>query len=108
DGERLAQFFGQVTAGRVTFTGAYGRRERTVPTASFGSLFNEQRSREQTTDRHLLADVEYGRTLRAARITVRGAFDQFSYDGIYPLDAGTGDGAIMVVRNHVLGSRWTA
>jgi iron complex outermembrane receptor protein len=97
-----------VTAKAFTITGAYGQRERTVPTASFGSLFNEQQSREQTTDRHLLADVEYARALGTGRLTVRGAFDQFSYDGVYPLDLGTGDGAFSLGLNHVLGSRWTA
>ena len=40
----------------LTFTGAYGRRREDVPTASFGTLFNEQQSPEQTTDRHTLAD----------------------------------------------------
>ena len=108
DGERLSQFFGQLTVKNFTLTGAYGRRERLVPTASFGSRFNEQESREQTTDRHLVADVEYARSFGENRLTLRGAFDQFSYDGVYPLDAGTGDGAIMVGRDHVLGSRWTA
>ena len=108
DGEQLSQFFGQVTVKAFTVTGLYGRRERIVPTASFGSLFNEQESREQTTDRHLMADVEYARALGAARWTVRGAFDQFSYDGVYPLDLGTGDGAFSLGLNHVLGSRWTA
>ena len=108
DGERLAQFFGQMTIKGVTLTGVYGTRERIVPTASFGSRFNEQGWREQTTDRHLTVDVEYGRTVGAGRLTVRGAFDQFSYDGVYPLDLGTPDGAIMVGLDHVLGSRITA
>jgi outer membrane receptor for ferrienterochelin and colicins len=108
DGEHLGQFFGQLTIKRFTVTAAYGSRERTIPTASFGSHFNEQDWREQTTDRHLLADVEYARTLGSSRLTVRGAFDQFSYDGVYPRDAATGDGALIIVRDHVLGSRWTA
>jgi outer membrane receptor for ferrienterochelin and colicins len=108
DGERLSQFFGQLMVKDFTITGAYGRRERMVPTASFGVRFNEQVSREQTTDRHLLADVEYGHTFGANRLTVRGAFDQFSYDGVYPNELGTDDGAIIVGLDHVLGSRWTA
>ena len=42
---------------------------------------------EQTTDRHTLADAEYSRSLRRQRVTLRASFDQFSYDGIYPLPA---------------------
>jgi outer membrane receptor for ferrienterochelin and colicins len=62
DGERLGQFYGQLRLKNFTFTGAYGNRRREVPTASFGTLFNEQQSPEQTTDRHTLADVESGRS----------------------------------------------
>jgi outer membrane receptor for ferrienterochelin and colicins len=107
DGERLGQLYGQLRSGNLTFTGAYGRRERDVPTASFGTLFNEQQSKEQTTDRHLLADVVYARSIGASRVTFRGSFDQFSYDGTYPYD-GDGNGSVLVGRNNVLGTRWTA
>jgi outer membrane receptor protein involved in Fe transport len=107
DGERLGQFFGQLRFKNFTFTGAYGRRRRDVPTASFGTVFNEQQSPEQTTDRHTLADVEYGRSLGASRVTVRASFDQFSYDGTYPVDSGENDGSILVASNNVIGSRWS-
>jgi outer membrane receptor for ferrienterochelin and colicins len=108
DGERIGQFFSQITGRGLTFTGAYGRRQKDVPTASFGTVFNAQAPPEQTTDRHLLADLEYGRALGAGRLTLRAGFDQFSYEGNYPLDAGTGDGGIVVIRNLVLGSRLSA
>jgi iron complex outermembrane receptor protein len=88
-------------------TGAYGWRQRDVPTASFGTLFNEQQSPEQTTDRHTLADVEFGRAFGLTRLTLRGSFDQFSYDGTYPY-AGDTPNSVTVGRNEVLGSRWTA
>lgn len=107
DGEHVGQFYGQLRFKTFTFTGAYGRRQRDVPTASFGTLFNEQRSREQTVDRHTLLDVEYGRSFGASRVKFRGSFDQFSYDGTYPL--GNEDGSLSQVgRNSVLGTRWTA
>jgi outer membrane receptor for ferrienterochelin and colicins len=106
DGERLGEFFSQLTAKGFTVTGAYGRRQRDVPTASFNTAFNQQRSPEQTTDRHVLADVEYGRALGMGHLTVRAGFDQFSYQGNYPLDAG--DGTVAFARNLVLGSRLTA
>jgi iron complex outermembrane receptor protein len=107
DGERFGQFYGQLRAKNFVFTGAYGSRERDVPTASFGTLFNEQESKEQTTDRHTLADVEYGRRFGASRLTLRGSFDQFSVDGTYPF-ATESPGTVLVGRTHVLGSRWTA
>jgi outer membrane receptor for ferrienterochelin and colicins len=107
DGEQLGQFYGQLRFRNLTFTGVYGRRQRDVPTASFGTLFNEQQSPEQTTDRHTLADVEYGRSFGASHVTFRGSFDQFSYDGIYPYAPPEIDGKVLVSRNSVLGTRWT-
>jgi iron complex outermembrane receptor protein len=108
DGQRLAQFYGQLRFGNFNVTGIYGRRRRDVPTASFGTQFNQQTPNEETTDRHTLADVEYGRSIGTSRVTLRGSFDQFSYDGTYPGDSGAGDGSALIARDHVLGSRWTA
>ncbi len=42
DGEGVRQFYGRLTFKGLTVTGAYGSRQRDVPTASFGTLFNEQ------------------------------------------------------------------
>jgi outer membrane receptor for ferrienterochelin and colicins len=106
DGGHLGQFYGHLNFKNLVFTGAYGTRQKDVPTASFGSEFNEQQFREQTTDRHLLADVEYSRTLGVSHLTVRGSFDRFSYDGSYPVPGATA-GATQVGLNSVLGTSWT-
>jgi outer membrane receptor for ferrienterochelin and colicins len=108
DGERLDEVYAQLRFKTLTFTGAYGSRQRDVPTASFGTLFNQQQSHEQSTDRHVLADLEYGRSFGASSVTFRGSFDQFSYDGLYPLAGPDSGGPPMVARNAALGSRWTA
>src|SRR4029077_13794061 len=81
-------------------------RQKDVPTASFGTVFNEQQFHERTTDRHLLADVEYSRTFGVSHLTMRGSFDRFSYDGSYPFVGATA-GAIQVGLNSVLGTSWT-
>ena len=107
DGEGVRQFYGRLAFKGLTVTGAYGSRQRDVPTASFGTLFNEQDSREQTTDRHTLVDAEYGRSFSGTRVTFRASFDRFSYDGTYPF-AGEPDGAPPLVgRNSVVGTRWS-
>jgi outer membrane receptor for ferrienterochelin and colicins len=87
DGQRVGQVYGQLRFKDVVFTGVYGRREKDVPTASFGTLFNQQQPREQTTDRHTLADVEYSRKVGVSHVTVRASFDRYSGDGFYPLPA---------------------
>ena len=107
DGERVTQLYGQVSFRNFTFTGAYGQREKDVPTASFGTVFNEHQPPEQTTDRHALADAEYSRTLGGNHVTVRASFDQFSYDGTYPFP-GDSPGTVLVGINSVLGTSWSA
>jgi iron complex outermembrane receptor protein len=56
-----------------------------VSTASFGTIFNEQTFREQTTDRHTLLDAQYARSFSGTRVTLRGAYDRYSFDAVYPL-----------------------
>ena len=107
DGEGVKQFYGHLAFKGLTVTGAYGSRRRDVPTASFGTLFNQQESREQTTDRHTLIDADYGRSFNGTRVTFRASFDRFSYDGIYPFDSGQPD-APVVGFNGVVGTRWSA
>jgi outer membrane receptor for ferrienterochelin and colicins len=107
DGEGARQFYGRLAFNGLTVTGAYGSRQRDVPTASFGSLFNEHDSREQTTDRHTLVDAAYGRSFNGTRVMFRASFDRFSYDGTYPV-AGERDSApTLVGLNSVVGTRWT-
>jgi iron complex outermembrane receptor protein len=106
DGERAGQFYARLDFSGLIVTGAYGSRRRDVPTASFGTLFNEQDAREQTTDRHTMVDAQYGRSFGGTRLTIRGSFDRFTFDGTYPF-AGGSDGAPLVGVNTAVGTRWS-
>ncbi len=109
DGEHAGQYYGRLAYRGFTLTGAYGQRRKDVPTASFGTIFNEQINREQTNDRHTLLDLEYGRPLGDARLTLRGSYDRFTYDGYYPFPGEDLFGVPKAVgHNNVIGSRWTA
>ena len=81
-------------------------RNKDVPTASFGTVFNEQVAREWTTDRRTLVDAQYEHAFGATRFTGRGSFDRYYYAGVYPLP-GDGAGAPIVINNDgALGTRW--
>jgi outer membrane receptor for ferrienterochelin and colicins len=108
DDELARQVYARLAYKALTVTAAYGTRARTVPTASFGTLFNEQEFPERTTDRHTLLDAEYVRLVGDTRLSLRGSFDRFTYDGTYPFDAGPGATTPLVGINSVNGSRWTA
>ncbi|MEO8075818.1 MAG: TonB-dependent receptor, partial [Acidobacteriota bacterium] len=106
DGEGVRQFYGRLGFNGLSLTTAYGTRKRDVPTASFSTLFNQRDPGESTTDRHTLIDADYGRLFSGTRVTFRGSFDRFTYDGIYPL--GSPDGALLVAHDSVVGMRWSA
>jgi outer membrane receptor for ferrienterochelin and colicins len=103
DDEQFTQLYGQLSTKRLRLTLAYGWRTKDVPTASFGTVFNDQAHPEQTTDRHTLADLEYTLPIKRGHLSLRASFDQFSVDGHYPLIT---DGPATL--NSVLGSRWSA
>ena len=107
DGQHFGQHYGRVGFGNFTFTGAYGRRRKDVPTASFGTLFNEQIERQNTTDRHTLLDLEYARSVGQTRFSIRGSYDRFTYDGYYPFDGTDVDRRVLMGHSEVVGSRWT-
>jgi outer membrane receptor for ferrienterochelin and colicins len=84
DGEDTRQFYSRLAFKDLTFTGTYGTRRREVSTASFGSVFNSQSPKEETTDRHALIDAQYARSFNGTRLTVRGSYDRYSFDAVYP------------------------
>jgi outer membrane receptor for ferrienterochelin and colicins len=108
DGQGIGQYYGQLSFNGLTLTSAYGSRRRDVPTASFGSMFNEQASRLETTDRHTLVAATYGRSFRGTSVTLRTSFDRFDFDGTYPLPGDPVGAPPLVGINSAVGSRWTA
>jgi iron complex outermembrane receptor protein len=108
DGGGVRQFYGRLDFRDLIVTAAYGSRRRDVPTASFGTLFNEQVTPERTIDRHTLVDAQYSRSFGETRVTVRGAFDRFTFDGTYPFAGEFEGGPALVGLNSAHGSRWSA
>jgi outer membrane receptor for ferrienterochelin and colicins len=107
DGEQLQQFYSRITFKNLTFTGAYGQRQRHVPTASFGTLFNEQMTPQETIDLHTLLDAEYVRSIGATRLVARVSYDRYSGEGIFPFAGLENDGVPLIGRSLALGTRWS-
>src|SRR5918993_1090957 len=107
DGQHVGQFYGRLQFGGFTLTSAYGRRQKDVPTASFGTVFQEQEFQQQTTDRHTLIDGEYAARPGGTRVSLRVSFDRFSYDGVYPFGTDQNATGVLVGLNDVVGDRYT-
>jgi outer membrane receptor for ferrienterochelin and colicins len=108
DGERIGDVFGRLTAGDFAFTAAFGRRQKYIPTASFGTIFNEQVAPERTTDRHSTITGEYGRTLAGVRLVLDAGFDQYEYQGVYPLPSDNDAYPMLLNLDASQGIRWNA
>jgi iron complex outermembrane receptor protein len=65
--------------------GAYASRTKHVPTAAFGTVFNDDRN--QTTDDHGFLDLKYLHEFGdEAQLTARAFYDRYYYHGDYPND----------------------
>lgn len=82
--------FGSLSFGGLRLQGGYGDRTKTIPTAPFGTLFNDDRASAR--DARLFADAELTKAI-GERLTVVGrvAFDHYAYDGVYPYADGLFD-----------------
>ena len=79
-----------------------------MPTASFGTLFNSQSPREQTTDRHAMVDAQYDHLAGRTHIAANLSFDRANYSGIYPFAGELAEAPVLIDRDGFLGARWSA
>jgi iron complex outermembrane receptor protein len=108
DREGARQLYGRLIFRDLSITGAYGVRDRDVPTASSLTLFNQQGEyRERTTDGHALVDASYVRAIGATRVTLRGSFDRFFYAGTFPRDFAPDGTPTKAIKVDGVGSRWS-
>ena len=103
DGEESGQLFGRVKFADFTLTGVYGNRVKDIPTASYGSAFNQPTL--QTTDQHGFVEGEYARTVKGNQVALRAYFDRLYYSGTYPRGL-TEDGAVVNYQDYASGL-WT-
>jgi outer membrane receptor for ferrienterochelin and colicins len=82
DDDEFGQLFGKVRVGNFTFQGLFGSRDKTVPTASFGTVFNDPRSR--TVENQGFLDLRYRTPLFSGwDLDSRLHYDGYGYDGDY-------------------------
>ena len=83
DGERARNAYLRLDGHGFSLRGAYGRRFKLVPTATFGSLFN---FRESTVDATGYIDVAADKGFEHWDLHVHAAYDVYTYDGVYTSD----------------------
>jgi len=83
DGERQAGVFGSASFGDFGFQGVYSQRVKEVPTASYGTIFNDPRFK--TWDDRAWADLSWRKSFDdRTEATARVHYDWYQYKGDYP------------------------
>lgn len=77
DDEDARQVSGRVARGGLTVSGAFGRREKGVPTAAYNTVFGDPRFR--TTDSRSFLDAQYGAAVGQTRLDVRASIDRYRH-----------------------------
>jgi iron complex outermembrane receptor protein len=105
DGDQFRKLFGRFSSGNLTVQGLYGAREKAIPTASFGTVFNDPRS--HTIEKQGFIDVQYDRGLRGGwELASRLSYDRYGYDGDYVFDQGDVDRALLVINKDFARGNW--
>ncbi len=106
DGDEARRAFACVERGPFTLHAAWSRRDKHVPTAAWGTVFNDPTTRAR--DQRAYADLAWeGATGATSRLHVRGYYDDYQYSGWYAYED-------VVNRDHAEGrwlgldTRWTA
>jgi len=85
DRDRYHSILGKLSFRDFRFQTVYGNREKTVPTAPFGTVFNDPRT--ETIDRNAFVDLQYAHTFQNKwDLTGKLSYNRYAYNGNYVFD----------------------
>jgi outer membrane receptor for ferrienterochelin and colicins len=106
DGDEFHQFFANLSWGHFTLHGVFGSREKGIPTAPFGTVFNVTGT--HTIDARGYLDLQYDRKLGGGwSLTDRLYYDQFNNDGTYIYDYSDSGGPSRVMNRNFAHGKWS-
>ncbi len=86
DGDKARKFFIKASVGELTFLANAVSREKNVPTAVYGSLFNDNRL--STLDEKIFAELKWDHPFSDDKnLKARIFYDRYRFDGTYPFDS---------------------
>lgn len=103
DYNRSSNFFGEISFRDFTLQSAYSDWKKGVPTASFGTIFNDIRF--FTRERHFFLDLKYEHTFEDGMgLMSRINYNHHKYNGDYPFDMTAPGGPSLTVVNKDYGT----
>lgn len=83
DEDQSKKLMGKVSYGDFTLQGLYAKRNKGIPTAAFGTVFNDPN--ERTVDEQGFLDLKYEHTFEnQLNLQSRVSYNKFTYRGDYP------------------------
>ncbi|MCS6805885.1 MAG: TonB-dependent receptor [Acidobacteriota bacterium] len=106
DDEQYGSFFANLRVKDVSVQGLFHSRKKGIPTASFGTVFNDPRMR--TKDERNYVDVKYARQLgQHWSLSGRVYYDRYFYKGTYVYDYSEDERPFLVAtRDYAHGQWW--
>jgi iron complex outermembrane receptor protein len=105
DDDEFHQLFANVSWGGFTLQGVSSSRDKGIPTASFGSVFDVTDTR--TIDARGYLDLGYERALgRGWKFTSRTYYDLYNNDGTYVYDYSASGGPSRVLNRNFAHGKW--
>lgn len=109
DEEQAKKLMGKVTFEDFTLQGLYVNRKKEIPTAPFGTVFNDPRT--NTVDQAGFLELSYNHTFEnQLNLQSRISYNTYRYSGVYPTDFSTESNPPDVAKNSDLarGQWWRA
>ena len=105
DDDEFHQLFANASWGHFTLHGVFGSRDKGIPTAAFGTVFNVTGTR--TVDARGYLDLQYDHELGGGwSFTSRTYYDQFNNDGTYVYDYSDSGGPSRVLNKNYAHGKW--
>jgi outer membrane receptor for ferrienterochelin and colicins len=105
DSDDSDKFLANLSWGNFTLHGVFGTRDKVIPTAPFGTVFDVTGT--HTIDAHGYLDLQYDRKLGAGwSLSNRLYYDQFSNDGTYIYDYSDSGGPSRVMNRNFAHGKW--
>jgi len=106
DGDLYYRFFGKLAYGEFTLSGAWSERTKNIPTASFGTIFND--GGEQVTDRYAYVDLKYEHVFSGdVALLGKAYYDQYDSTGDFPFNtAASGNPIVRVLNRNLSSGQW--
>jgi iron complex outermembrane receptor protein len=105
DGDEFHQLFANVSWGKFTLQALYGSRDKTIPTAPFGTVFNVTGT--HTVDQRGYLDLRYVRAIgRGWNLSNRTYIDMGDNDGEYIYDYSASGGPSRVINKNFSHGKW--